>query len=169
MAACLNTYCKPYHAGLVVVLAFLLSAWTCTAIVDFDNCTDPAPQPHVISLSPDTIPANSVPALIVVDGTGFSPQSEILWNGNSLQTTFLDSRHLQATITQQTFNLFGGSAGVTVLISVRSPASSSVVRCSNGGVQARSFFSSSSAVPRFTFQLQGGQRKRALHGKLRPL
>lgn len=134
MCCCLITYFKPYRVGLVVVLTFLLSAWTCTAIVDFDNCTDPVPQPHVISLSPDTISANAVPLLIVVNGTGFSPQSEILWNGNPLQTTFIDSGHLQATITQQTFELSGGSAGSTALISVMSPASRTVGNCSRGGV-----------------------------------
>jgi hypothetical protein len=134
VSSCLNTYCKPYRVGLVVVLSFLLSAWTCTAIVDFDSCTNPVPQPNVISLSPGTIPANAVPVLMVVDGTGFSPQSEILWNGNRLQTTFMDSRHLRVTVTQETLELFGGSVGGTVLISVMSPASSTVVRCSIGGV-----------------------------------
>lgn len=131
MHSCLITHCKPYRIGLLLVLTSLLSAWTCTAIVDFNNCSDAVAQPEIDSLSPDTIAAEAEPALLVVNGTGFTSKSEILWNGNSLQTTFLSSRRLQATITQQTFQLFGGLAGGTVLISVMTPPSSTVVRCSN--------------------------------------
>jgi len=68
-----------------------------------------------------------------VDGSGFVSQSEILWNGNPLQTAFVDSRHLQTTITQQTLDSFGGSVGTNVLISVVSPQSDFIVGCPNGG------------------------------------
>lgn len=131
MFSSLNTHYKPYHIGLVLILTSVLSAWTCTAIVDFDSCTDAARQPHVSSLSPDTILTNSVPALMVVNGSGFAPQSVILWNGNPLQTTFTNSTRLQATITHQTFDSFGGSTGGSVLISVMSPASGTGAHCSN--------------------------------------
>ena len=60
------------------------------------------------------------------------PQSQILWSGNALQTTFLDSRHLQATITKQTFESFGGSVGSTVQIPVMSQEPTVVVGCPNG-------------------------------------
>jgi len=72
--------------------------------------------------------------VLVVNGTGFIPQSQILWNGSPVQTTFMNSSHLQATITQQTFQSFGGSSGGTALISVNSPGASGAVRCSSGGV-----------------------------------
>ena len=134
MCSCLILRCKPYRIGLVLVLPLLLSAWTCSAILNFDNCTDSVLQPHLTSLSPDTISGTALPVLMVVNGTGFVSQSEILWNGSGLQTTFVDSSHLEATITPQTFESFGGSVGDSVLISVRSPARSNVVRCSNAGV-----------------------------------
>ena len=134
MCSCLITSSKPYRIGLVLVLTSLLSAWTCTAILDFNNCADPVPQPHITSLAPGTIRTNAVPVLLIVNGTGFIPGSEIFWNGSPLQTTFMNSSHLQATITQQTLESFGGSAGGSVPISVTSPASSAVVHCSDGGV-----------------------------------
>ena len=134
MLSCLITHYKPYYIGLVLVLTWLLSAWTCAAIIDFDNCIDAVPQPHVTSLLPDTIAANATPVLLIVNGAGFVPRSEILWNGSPLQTTFVNSSNLQTMITQQTFESFGGSAGGSVRISVMSPASSVVVHCSNGGV-----------------------------------
>ncbi len=58
-----------------------------------------------------------------MDGSGFTPQSLILWNGSTLDTTFLDEHHIQATIIQETFESFGGSAGSSVQISVRSQGS----------------------------------------------
>ncbi len=128
--------CKPYRVALVFVLVWLLSAWTCSAIFRFDSCFDVAPQPQITSLSPDTISANASSVLLTVNGTGFVSNSQIVWNSNPLQTAFVDSRHLQATITQDTFEMFGGSSGTNVLISVMSPRSTSVPGCASGGSSA---------------------------------
>lgn len=40
MCTCLISRCKPCRISLVLVLSALLSAWTCTAIIDFNSCTD---------------------------------------------------------------------------------------------------------------------------------
>ena len=128
-----NALCKPYRIGLVLGLATLLSAWTCSAIVNLNGCSDTFAHPQIKGVSPNPISAATESVVLSVDGTGFVPQSKIQWNGNSLPTTFLDSRHLQATVTQQTFDSFGGSAGNSVMISVVSPGTNSVVGCPNGG------------------------------------
>jgi hypothetical protein len=133
MRSRLVTACKPYRVALVFILAWLLSGWTCSALLRFDTCFDAVPQPQITSLSPVTVFKSTFSVFLTVSGTGFVSQSQILWNGNVLQTTFLDSRHLQATITQQTFEAFGGSAAANVLISVVSPRSTFVRGCSNGG------------------------------------
>jgi hypothetical protein len=125
--------CKPSRIALALLLTWLLSGWTCSALFRFDSCFDAVPQPQVTSLWPDTMSANASSALLNVSGSGFVSQSQILWNGNPLQTTFVDSLHLQTTITQQTLELFGGSSGRNVLISVMSPGSAHVRGCSNGG------------------------------------
>ncbi len=131
---------KPFPSvriALVAILTLLLSGWTtCTAIVNFSSCPGTVPRPQITSLSPDTIPGNAESVLLIVNGSGFVPQSQILWNGSVLQTTFTDSRHLQAAITQQTFDSFGGSPGSSVQISVRSQGSASVLGCPNGGNSA---------------------------------
>jgi hypothetical protein len=143
MRSCLVSPCKPFPSvriAFVAVLTLLLSGWTtCTAIIHFDNCSGAVPQPQIVSLSPDAIPGNADSVLLIVNGSDFVPQSQILWNGNTLQTTFTDSRHLQATITQQTFDSFGGSAGSSVQISVRSLGSVPFVGCPNGGDSATLF------------------------------
>jgi hypothetical protein len=54
----------------------------------------------------------------------------------------VDSRHIQTTVTQQTFDSFGGSLGNNVQISVRSQASFDDLRCPIGGNSATQFQSS---------------------------
>src|SRR5271166_4740292 len=133
MCRAMNVLCKPYRIALVLALVALLSAWTCTAIVNLNGCPDAFPHPQIGALSPNPISADIVSVVLSVEGTGFVPQSEIQWNKNPLPTTFIDSGHLQTTVTQQTFDSFGGLAGNSVLISVVSPGTNSVVGCPNGG------------------------------------
>lgn len=101
--------------------------------MNLDKCRGAVPYPQIGALSPNPISADTVSVVLTVDGTGFGPQSEILWNQNPLPTTFIDSRHLETTVTQETFNTYGGSAGKNVEITVTSPGSTYVVGCSNGG------------------------------------
>ena len=82
------------------------------------------------------MPGNTESVVLIVNGSGFVPQSQIIWDGSALQTTFTDSDHLRATITQQTFDSFGGSVGSSVQIAVRSQGSVPVLGCSNGGNSA---------------------------------
>jgi hypothetical protein len=140
MCSCLVNPCKPFPAVRIVVIAaltLLLAGWTtCSAMVDFNSCEGSVPQPQITSLLPGAISGDAESVVMTVNGSGFAPQSQIMWNGSALPTTFMDSRHLQTTITQQTFNLFGGSAGSSVQISVRSQGSVAVSGCPNGGNSA---------------------------------
>ena len=132
--------CKPFpplRIACIATLTLLLCGWsTCTAMVDFNSCQGSMPQPQITSISPGAIPGDSATVLLTVNGSNFVPQSQIMWNGNALPTTFTDSSHLQTTITQQTFNSFGGAAGSSVQISVRSHGSGGVSGCPNGGSSA---------------------------------
>lgn len=76
----------PIRITLVASLVVLISGWTCTAIVSFNSCPGVAPQPQIASLSPDAIPGNTQSVLLIVNGSGFVPQSQILWNGSALPT-----------------------------------------------------------------------------------
>src|SRR6266478_4917338 len=140
MRPCLVSPCKLFplvRIAFVAVLTLLLSGWsTCNAIVNFSGCLGTVPQPLITSLSPDPMPGNTESVVLIVNGSGFVPQSQIMWNGGGLQTTFMDSSHLRATITQQTFDSFGGSVGSSVQIAVRSQGSVPVVGCPNGGNSA---------------------------------
>jgi hypothetical protein len=123
MRSFLANPCKPFpliRIALLAALTLLLSGWTCSAM--FISCQGVVAQPQINLLSPDTIPGDAQSVLLTVEGSGFTPQSQIMWNGSALQTTFMDAQHVQTTITQQTFDSFGGSAGSSVQISVRSQA-----------------------------------------------
>ena len=122
---------KASRLGLILVLILLLPGWTCSAIVNFNGCTDSVAQPQITSISPQSIPANTA-SVLTVDGSAFASQSKIFWNGHPLQTTFIDSRHLQAAISQQTFASFGGQTGGSVFIWVNTPVTSSFATCATG-------------------------------------
>jgi len=122
--------------GFVAALTLTLSGWTCTAIVGFNSCVGLPTTPHITLLSPSAVSVTADSVALTVRGSGFIPQSQILWNGNALPTTFIDSQHLQATITQQTFTQFGGAFGSNALISVNSPATATVVGCPIAGSSA---------------------------------
>jgi hypothetical protein len=127
---------KPFpliRIALIAALTPLLSGWTCGAL--FLSCQGVG-QSEVTSLSPDTISRDAESVLLTVGGKGFSPQSQIMWNGNALQTTFIDTHHLQTAVTQQTLDSFGGSVGNDVQISVKSQASFDDLGCPIGGNSA---------------------------------
>jgi hypothetical protein len=123
--------CEPvpwFRVGLVLILTFALSGWTCSAV----SCFGVSTIPQIVSLSPNSMSANATPVLLIVIGDNFIPESQILWNGHALATTFMDSQHLQASISQQTFTQFGGSQGDNVQIAVNTPAT----RCPISGSSA---------------------------------
>src|SRR5207245_6719240 len=101
MCSCLFYTLNPFplvRIAFIAVLTLLLAGWTtCSAMVDFNSCEGSVPQPQISSLSPGAIPGDAASVLLTVNGSGFVPQSQIMWNGSALPTTFMDSSHLQTT------------------------------------------------------------------------
>jgi hypothetical protein len=124
------------RVGFVAAPTLTLSGWTCTVIIGFNSCLGVPATPQITLLSPSAVSVTADSVVLTVRGSGFVPQSQILWNGNALPTTFVDSQHLQATITQETFTEFGGAFGSDVLISVNSPVTATVVGCPIAGSSA---------------------------------
>jgi IPT/TIG domain-containing protein len=136
MRSCLVNPRKPFpwlRIAFVLVLPLVLCGGTCTTFFGFQSCLGIPPAPQLTSLSPNVISANTQSVLLVVAGNNFVSQSQIFWNGNALPTVFVDSQHLEVTITQQIFEQFGGSPGSNVLISVNSVVTSPVAGCPIGG------------------------------------
>lgn len=121
----------------VAVLVLMISGWTtCAAFFSFNSCPGSVPQPQITSLSPNTISLDAIPVLLTVNGNNFVPQSQVLWNGTALATTFVDSHHLQLMITQATLDSLGIAAGSNVLISAMSPVTNHIVGCPISGASA---------------------------------
>jgi hypothetical protein len=122
------------RVALVATITLLLSGWnTCTVMGALDAmnvCQTSTPQPQLISLSPDSIPVATESTVLKLNGSNFTAQSQMAWNGNSLPTTFVNSSLLETTITQQTIARFAPTPGSTVQISVTS--SSAVEGCLSG-------------------------------------
>jgi len=118
--------------ALIAALTLLLSGWTCSAFFYFNDCPDAGAKAQLTSVSPDTISRDAGSVLLTLEGSGFTSQSQVLWNGNVLDTVFIDARHLQTTISQETFDSFGGS-GDSVLVSVRPHGSMMNQGCSKEG------------------------------------
>ena len=139
MRSCPIETAEPFpwlRVGFVAALSLVLSGWTCTAIIGFNSCLGVPTTPQITLISPSAISISTDSVLLTVTGSGFVPQSQILWNGKALATTFIDSQHLQATITQQTFTQFGGALGSNVLISVNTPMTGAVLGCPIPGSSA---------------------------------
>ena len=52
--------------------------------------------PSISELAPDTVPVNSVPFYMTVNGTNFFTDAIVVWNGTPLSTTFISSNQLMA-------------------------------------------------------------------------
>ena len=130
-------YLPWFRVVFIPPLLLVLSGWTtCSGMFVFNSCPSQVPVPQIISVAPGSMPGNLDSIVLTVTGTDFVSQSQILWNGNALETTFTDSQHLTTTITQQILESFGGSPGNSVSISVRSQGFNRDFGCANGGTSA---------------------------------
>lgn len=78
-----------------------------------------SPSPQITSISPSSVPAGSFGFLLTINGSGFFPSSDVIWNGNGGQTNFV-------TANQITFAVPGSmvqTAGA-VQLQVENPVSS---------------------------------------------
>jgi hypothetical protein len=67
----------------------------------------------VTAISPSQCNAGAAAFTLAVNGTGFSAESTVLWNGEPLATTFVNSTRLNALVPAARV-ADGGSAGVAV-------------------------------------------------------
>jgi hypothetical protein len=78
------------------------------------------------SLSPAAVPVGAAAFTLTLTGAGFTPGSQVFWNGASLATTFVSSGVLTAQV-PATQTAVAGSGAVWVARCVPSPASASCV------------------------------------------
>ena len=54
--------------------------------------------PSIIELVPNSVPVNSVPFFVTINGTNFLTDAIVVWNGTPLNTTFVSSKQLMAVL-----------------------------------------------------------------------
>lgn len=76
-------------SGILIAALILLAS--CGGVINL-------PAPSVSSLSPSSVPENSVTFTLTVNGSGFAPSSTILFNGAPRQTIFLRPTQLTTLV-----------------------------------------------------------------------
>jgi hypothetical protein len=54
--------------------------------------------PSITELVPNSVPVNSVPFFVTINGTNFLTDATVVWNGAPLSTTFVSSNQLMAVL-----------------------------------------------------------------------
>jgi len=63
--------------------------------------------PALTTLEPNTVPVNSVPFVMTVNGKNFAPGALLFWNKVPHSTLFLSSTQLQVSVTSDDLMTFG--------------------------------------------------------------
>ena len=56
-------------------------------------------QPTLTAVLPNSVPVNSAPFLVTINGTDFLTDAVVFWNGNPLNTRFVTANQVVATLT----------------------------------------------------------------------
>jgi len=98
------------------------------------SCIGETPVPKLSAVSPDAVSSQSLPASIILKGSGFVSWSKVYLNSVNLSGTTLSSNRISAEITWQDLSAAGVGTG-TVHISVTNPGqlAGGLFGCPNGG------------------------------------
>ena len=114
---------------LSTVLLAALAAFT-LACGYSSNATMPAPpgsMPAISALAPNTMTSRGPSFVLTVNGSNFSTQGTINWNGTAQTTTFVSANQLTATIAASDI-----ATPATVAVTVTNPATSGMAMGMNG-------------------------------------
>jgi IPT/TIG domain len=63
--------------------------------------------PAIMTLTPDSVPVNSVPFTMTINGSNFGTDAVVFWNGTPLNTRFITSNQLMAALTDTDLSYWG--------------------------------------------------------------
>lgn len=93
-------------ASLLLVLAFTLGCGTAGRDPKVTFTTNFSP-PALTTLTPNTVPVNSSPFTMTVNGNNFGADAIVFWNGAPQRTIFVSATELQVAITVDDLSQFG--------------------------------------------------------------
>jgi len=93
-----NTF-APQYSSVTPAIYLVDGNWVSSSTqADITSPTLLSQQPHIASLTPQSVTAGAAATTLTVNGSGFASDATILWNGTALATTVLSSAQLQATV-----------------------------------------------------------------------
>lgn len=97
---------RTLSASGLIILAFTLGCGTTTQDpkVTFGTSFNP---PGLTTLEPSTVPVNSPPFTLIVNGKNFGLDAVVFWNSLPQSTRFVSSTQLQVVITADDLTQFG--------------------------------------------------------------
>ena len=93
-------------ASLLLVLAFTLGCGTMGRDPKVTFTTNFSP-PALTTLTPNTVPVNSSPFTMIVNGNNFGADAIVFWNGAPQRTIFVSATQLQVLVTVEDLTTFG--------------------------------------------------------------
>jgi hypothetical protein len=100
---------------LVLLLASLLAIGCGNGAGNHDphSLVGTISPPSIMALAPETVPVDSAPFMLTVNGSNFGTDAVVFWNGTPLNTRFVTSGQLLATLTDTNL-MFAGLIPVYV-------------------------------------------------------
>lgn len=93
-------------ATVIAISVFSVGCGNAAHTDPFKTTTNFAP-PAIASLTPSTVPVNSVSFTMVVTGTNFGTDSVVFWHGTPRFTRVVNSTTLQVAVTQTDLDYAG--------------------------------------------------------------
>ncbi|MGA8489793.1 MAG: IPT/TIG domain-containing protein [Terriglobales bacterium] len=63
--------------------------------------------PSITELAPNTVPINSVPFTMTINGENFGTDAVVFWNGNPQFTTFITAQQIMVAVTASDLMFWG--------------------------------------------------------------
>jgi len=101
------------YIGLLLVSLLAVGCGNPAGGTDPHSLVSVLNPPSIMALAPDSVPVNSVPFIVTVNGSNFGADAVVFWNGAPLSTRFVTSNQLMAVLTS-TDLMFAGQVPVYV-------------------------------------------------------
>jgi IPT/TIG domain len=101
------------YISLVIACLFALGCGAGNGFQGPGSIVQTFSSPSITTLTPNSVPVNSVPFTMTIDGNNFGTDALVFWNGAPLFTIFVSSHEVLANLTQTNL-MFAGLVPVYV-------------------------------------------------------
>jgi hypothetical protein len=95
------------YLSLLVVSLLALGCGMDPASHDPHSVIAVSSPPSIVTLTPDTVPVNSVPFTMTINGSNFGTDAVVFWNNTPQFTTFITPNQIMSTVTSNDLMFWG--------------------------------------------------------------